>query len=44
MSRAPDAALVLLFCRVASAQVKLRRIDGWRKIAGMTSEHRPAAA
>ncbi len=51
VSRAPiwslpseDAALVLRFCRVASGQVKLRRIDGWRKIAGMTSEHRPASA
>src|SRR5713226_8992712 len=27
-----DAALVLLFSLVASGQIKLRRIDGWRKI------------
>jgi hypothetical protein len=25
-------------------QIKLSTIDGWRKIAGMISEHRPAAA
>jgi Transposase, Mutator family len=28
-----DAAVVLLFSLVASGQIKLRRIDGWRKIA-----------
>jgi hypothetical protein len=33
-----DAALVLLFCLVASGQIKLRRIDGWRKIADVLSE------
>ena len=27
------AALLLLFSLVASGQIKLRRIDGWRKIA-----------
>jgi len=27
-----DAALVLLFTLVASRQIKLRRIDGWRKL------------
>jgi len=27
-----DAALTLLFSLVASGQIKLRRIDGWRKI------------
>jgi putative transposase len=39
-----DAALVLLFILVASGQIKLSRIEGWRKIAGMIREHRPAAA
>ena len=28
-----DAALTLLFSLVASGQIELRRIDGWRKIA-----------
>ena len=28
-----DAALVLLFSLVASGQIKLRRIDGWRASA-----------
>ena len=40
-----DAALVLLFSLVASGQIKLRRIDGWRKIAAVVSRHlSPAAA
>ena len=40
-----DAALVLLFSLVASGQIKLRKIDGWRKIAGVISRHvSPAAA
>ena len=39
-----DAALVLLFSLVASGQIKLRKIDGWRKIAVMLSEHRSVAA
>jgi hypothetical protein len=34
-----DVALVLLFSRVASGQIKLRRIDGWRKIPGVVSRH-----
>jgi transposase-like protein len=34
-----DAALILLFSLVASGQIKLRRIDGWRKIAGVISQH-----
>ncbi len=34
-----DAALVLLFNLLASGQVKLRRIDGWRKIAAVLSQH-----
>jgi len=39
-----DAAVVLLFSLVASGQIKLRRIDGWRKIAAVLSQHRPVAA
>jgi putative transposase len=38
-----DAALVLLFSLVASGQIKLRRIDGWRKIAAVLSQLTPAA-
>src|SRR3989449_765814 len=38
-----DAALVLLFSLVASGQIKLRRIDGWRKIATVLSQHSVAA-
>ena len=34
-----DAALVLLFSLVASGQIKLRRIDGWRRIPGVVSRH-----
>jgi transposase-like protein len=30
-----DAAVVLLFSLVASGQIKLRRIEGWRKIAAV---------
>src|SRR5215813_2974534 len=37
-----DAALVLLFSLVASGQIKLRRIDGWRKIAAVLSQHTAA--
>jgi hypothetical protein len=29
----------LLFSLVASRQIKLRRIDGWRKIAAVLSQH-----
>ena len=39
-----DAALVLLFSLVASGQIKLRRIDGWRKIAAMLSQQTAVAA
>jgi transposase-like protein len=39
-----DAALVLLFSLVASGQIKLRRIDGWRKIAAMLSQQTSVAA
>jgi len=38
-----DAALVLLFSLVASGQIKLRRIDGWRKIAIVLGQHLSAA-
>jgi transposase-like protein len=34
-----DAALVLLFSLVASGQIRLRKIDGWQKIAGVVSRH-----
>ena len=39
-----DAAVVLLFSLVASGQIKLRRIDGWRKIAVVLSQHTAVAA
>ncbi len=39
-----DAALILLFSLVASGQIKLRRIDGWRKIGTVLRQHTPAAA
>jgi transposase-like protein len=39
-----DAALVLLFSLVASGQIKLRRIDGWRKIAAVLSQYTGVAA
>jgi putative transposase len=39
-----DAAVVLLFSLVASGQIKLRRIDGWRKIAVVLSQHTVVAA
>lgn len=39
-----DAAMVLLFSLVAYGQIKLRRIDGWRKIATVLSRHPSAAA
>ena len=39
-----DAAVVLLFGLVASGQIKLRRIDGWRKIATVLSQHTSVAA
>jgi hypothetical protein len=38
-----DAAVVLLFSLVASRQIKLRRIDGWRKIAAVLSQQTMAA-
>jgi len=39
-----DAAVVLLFSLVASGQIKLRKIDGWRKIAAVLSQHTVTAA
>src|SRR5262245_3860601 len=39
-----DAALVLLFSLVASGQIRLRRIDGWRKIATVLRQPTPRAA
>jgi transposase-like protein len=39
-----DAALILLFNLVASGQIKLRRIDGWRKIGAVLSQHAAVAA
>ena len=38
-----DAALVLLFSLVASGQIRLRKIDGWRKIGAVLSQHTAAA-
>ena len=38
-----DAALVLLFSLVASGQIKLRRIDGWWKIAAVLRDWAVAA-
>jgi hypothetical protein len=35
------AALILLFSLVASGQVRLRKIDGWRKIAAVIRQHTP---
>jgi transposase-like protein len=35
---------VLLFSLVASGQIKLRRIDGWKKIAAVLSQHTTVAA
>ena len=39
-----DATLILLFSLAVSGQIKLRRIDGWRKIAAMLSQHTAVAA
>jgi len=39
-----DAAIVLLFSLVVSGQIKLRKIDGWRKIAAVLSSHTAVAA
>ena len=42
--RFPKSPLVLLFSLVASGRIKLRRIDGWRKIAVVLSQHAAVAA
>jgi len=42
--RREDAALTLLFSLVASGQIKLRRIDGWHKIAAVLTQHTAVAA
>lgn len=39
-----DAVLILLFSLVVSGQIKLRRIDGWRKIAAVLSQQTAVAA
>ena len=39
-----DAAVGLLFRLVARGQIKLRRIDGGRKIAAVLSQHTAVAA
>jgi len=39
-----DAALILLFSLVVSGQIKLRRIDGWRKIAAVLTKRTSVAA
>jgi putative transposase len=41
--RSTNAALILLFSLVVSGQIKLRRIDGWRKIATVLRERTVAA-
>ena len=38
-----DAALVLLFGLVASGQIRLRRVDGWRQIPAVLTQRRTAA-
>ena len=43
-SRCSWRALVLLFSLVASGQIRLRKIDGWRKIATVLRQHTPRAA
>jgi transposase-like protein len=39
-----DTAVILLFSLVASGQIRLRRIDGWRKIATVIRQRARAAA
>ena len=39
-----DTAVVLLFSLVASGQIKLRRIDGWQKIATVLRQETTRAA
>jgi hypothetical protein len=35
--------VVLLFSLAVSGQIQLRKIDSWRKIAAVLSQHRAAA-
>jgi len=39
-----DAALILLFGLIATGQIRLRKIDGYRKLAGVISEQMRRAA
>jgi len=39
-----DPAVIPLFSLVPSGQTKLRRIDAWRKIATVLSQHTAVAA
>jgi putative transposase len=39
-----DAGIIRLFSLVASGQIRLRRIDGWRKIATVLRQHPAVAA
>src|SRR5437773_2106359 len=39
-----DSAVVLLFSLVASGQIRLRRVDGWQKIATVLSQNTSVAA
>jgi transposase-like protein len=39
-----DAAVTLLFGLVASGQITLRRIDGWRKLAAVLSQQTAVSA
>jgi hypothetical protein len=34
-----DPAVILLFSLMPSGQIKLRKIDGWWKIAAVLSQH-----
>jgi len=36
--------VVLLFSLIVSGQIKLHKIDGWRKIAAVLSQHTPVVA
>jgi len=39
-----ESALIPLFSLMTSGQIRLRRIDGWRKIATVLRQHTPVAA
>jgi hypothetical protein len=42
--RSEDDAVVLLFRLVANGQIRLRRVDGWRKIVALLSQDTAVAA